>query len=175
MHRLNRVSFHWGPEGVWILCRVPMNERPQVEEMIRNGKYELCLQKVKKKRSLNANAYMWKLCDEIAKAIGTTKEDVYRRAIGDVGVFDTITLPPPAYVRFKDIWQSRGVGWMVEMADKQNSENVTVFAYYGSSTYNSQEMARLIDWLVDAAQELGIDTMTPRERSLLIEKWKPEV
>lgn len=47
-----------------------------------------------------------------------------------------------------------------------------VVAYYGSSTYDTDEMARLIDEIVNEAKELGIETMPPEELDCLIKSWR---
>lgn len=49
--------------------------------------YIITIEKQKRKRSLNANAYMWELCHKIAEKVGTTKETVYRKNIREVGSF----------------------------------------------------------------------------------------
>ena len=136
------------------------------------GTYEV--KRVTKKRSLNANAYCWVLCDAIAQKIGTTKEAVYRQAVGDVGVYehllfaDTPTKTAAEAMKdFKKKWYSNGVGWLTKTIDDK-----TLHAYYGSSTYSKEEMARLIDWLVEQAQEQGIPTMSDDELKLMIGRWK---
>ena len=43
--------------------------------------------------------------------------------------------------------------------------------YYGSSSYNSSEMAKLIDLVVQECQQQGIETKTPVEISSLLERW----
>lgn len=123
----------------------------------------------RERRSLTANSYMWVLCDEIAKSIQSTKEDVYRKAVQEVGVFDPISVTLEAIDRFKERWESNGIGWAVVDSGYRNAGRAYLMAYYGSSTYNSKEMARLIDYLVDEAQELGIDTMPPAERKALLD------
>lgn len=125
----------------------------------------------KKKRSLDANAYMWALADKIARKIYTTKEAVYQRAIRDVGVFDTLAMTEEAYQRFRERWKRKGVGWVTDIADS-NGRMVTVLAYYGSSTYTTDEMARLIDWMIDEAEGMGIDTLTPNEKSKMLKAWE---
>jgi hypothetical protein len=40
------------------------------------------------KRSLDANAYCFVLCQKIANVIRSTKEEVYRKAIKEVGTFE---------------------------------------------------------------------------------------
>ena len=39
--------------------------------------------------------------------------------------------------------------------------------YYGSSTYDTQQMSLLIDHIVQDAKALGIETMTPAELEAL--------
>jgi hypothetical protein len=44
----------------------------------------------------------------------------------------------------------------------------------GSSKYNSSEMHRLIEGIVDDAKHLGIQTETPEEISRMASLWKGE-
>jgi len=136
------------------------------------GAYEV--KRVTKKRSLSANNYAWFLCDAIAQKLGTTKEAVYRQAVGDVGVYEHLLFADTqtktaaeAMADFKRKWYSNGVGWLTKTIDDK-----TLHAYYGSSTYSKEEMARLIDWLVDQAQDLGVPTMSDDELKLMIGRWK---
>lgn len=123
-----------------------------------------------KKRSLNANAYMWKLCDEIAKAVGTDKETVYRGAVREAGVCEHLAAKNDAYERLKEKWSERGIAWFTEVTDV--GMVYTEFnLYFGSSVYTSDQMAAVIENLVGKAEELGIDTVTPRERAMMIEDW----
>lgn len=46
------------------------------------GEYEIS--PAKKKRSLNANAYAWKLINDIALAVRESPEDVYREALKNI-------------------------------------------------------------------------------------------
>ena len=132
------------------------------------NEYEL--KQMRQKRSLDANAYFWKLADDIAQAVNTTKEKVYWRLIRRVGVFDTLQFTSrEAMERFKSNWRQNGLGWLTLTIDK---ENFIVQAYYGSSRYNTKEMSRLIDEAVDEAKSLGIETLTPEELARMKEDWK---
>lgn len=126
---------------------------------------------VKKKRSLNANSYAWLLMDKIAKVIRSTKEEVYRKAIREVGVFTDIAVKTEGYNKLKMEWERKGIGYLTEIIS-ETSFIVDCRMYYGSSAYNSKEMSRLIEWIVEEAEELEIETMTPKDRSLLIEEWE---
>ena len=54
------------------------------------GNYEFV--KMKEKRSKDANAKMWAICEEIARAVTMTKEEVYRQNIREVGVYTPLPI-----------------------------------------------------------------------------------
>lgn len=134
------------------------------------NEYEL--KHVRRKRSLDANAYFWILVDKIAQAVNSTKEEVYHHVISQVGVFETLQFTSQeAMQRFKQEWHANGLGWGTRTVDK---ENFILHAYYGSSRYDSKEMSILIDYTVQAAKELGIETLTPDELARMKESWGKE-
>lgn len=133
---------------------------------------EIILQTIKKKRSLSANAYCWVLFNEIAKSIKSTAVNVYKAAIRDVGVYELMYMPICAVDRFIDTWNAKGDGWQAELLEAEYQGLSCVKAYYGSSTYNTSEMARLIDWAIDEAEGLGIETLTPDQKNLLLQEWE---
>ena len=135
----------------------------------------LKIEKVKKRRSLDANSYMWVLCDEIAKVIRSTKEDVYKKAIHEVGVFKDLPISDMAVMDWITKWEAAGLGWFSDTVRESKLEGYTIVrSYYGTSVYNSQEMARIVDYIVDEAQGLGIDTRTPDEIEEMKQKWGKE-
>lgn len=138
-----------------------------------SGKYELSLRKKKRKKSLTANAYMWVLCDEIAKVLHSTKDEVYRQAILNVGVFIHMACVERAWERTKAEWANKGLGYFCQEVER-NRGWISFHAYVGSSNYTAQELARLIDELVQEAENIGIDTLSSRERRQLIMKWGEE-
>lgn len=123
-------------------------------------------------RSLNANNYCWKLLDEIAQRTHSTKEEVYREIISKVGVFEILPIKNEAVDNFVEKWESRGLGWVCNiMRDSKIPNYTNVIAYYGSSVYNTKEMSRLIDEVVQEAQALGVQTKTPQELAELKNLW----
>ena len=178
MKWVNALGYSLQPcekQGWSILTLRLMTPQDKLDGIIKllKGKFNLTLKRYEKPRSLNANAYAWVLMDKLAKALKISKEEVYARAIKQVGVFEPISVDIAAYERFKRNWERQGLGWLV---DRVIDDGVKVYfnAYYGSSVYNSQEMARLIDWIVEEAKLQGIDTMTPSERARLIDEWGKE-
>ena len=127
------------------------------------------------KRSLDANNYCWILCDKIAQVIGSTKEEVYRKVIRDVGVFEFIVIHPEATETFIDDWSSKGIGWFAEVDDPITINQIEfnkVVIYKGSSRYDTKEMSRLIDELVNQAKELDIETRPQEEIDSLLKSWE---
>lgn len=126
----------------------------------------------REKRSLNANAYCWVLLDAIAKKQRTTKEEVYKHIIKDVGSFEILSLKTEAVEMFIKRWQSKGLGWVCDIiGDSDKPDYTDICAFYGSSTYDTEEMSRLIDEVVERAKELGIQTETPDKIAELKSLW----
>ena len=133
---------------------------------------EYTLTKAKKKRSLDANSKMWALCRDIGAAIGEPALNVYRRAIQAGNVFDVIKIKAFSFLeRFESTWEAHGDGWFCVVTDETGDGDILVRAYYGSSTFTVQEMSDLIDRLIQDAKSIGLETMSEREKSLLLEDW----
>lgn len=138
-------------------------------------KLTLRVSKFRKGRSLDANAYMWVLCDKLAEKLGITKEEVYRSHIKEIGVFRTVEIDEKAADTLVHSWGLHGIGWVAERLDHSMHEGFTIIAlYYGSSTYNTKQMSRLIDAIVQDCKEQGIETLTPDELQQLKEAWNGE-
>jgi len=141
-------------------------------EKFKDTDTDFSIKKFRYKRSLDANAMMWSLCEQIARKIGSTKEEVYKHHIKEVGIYTPLPIKENAVEAFSDIWSTHGTGWFVEVVDNSKLPGYKlVFAYAGSSTYDTKEMSRLIDNVVQDAKSIGIDVMSEEERSLLIDAW----
>ena len=125
----------------------------------------------KLKRSLNANAYCWVLMNKIADAIKSTKEEVYREYIKNKGIFRLITMNKEATNTFIKVWQEKGLGWICDTSESKYEGMIDVVAYYGTSSYNTKQMANFIDYVVDEAKNLGIETLPPDEIERLKSLW----
>ena len=111
-----------------------------------------------KPRTRNANALMRELCEKLAEKIpGISKEDVYRQAVHSVGTCYSTTVPTAQAEDLSNSWTCRGVGWLAEIIE-QDEESTSILLYPGSSTYTTDQMARLIDYLMDECKEEGVQT-----------------
>ena len=125
----------------------------------------------KVKRSLNANAYAWTLIGKIAEVIGSTKEEVYKEYIKNKGIYRVITIDNKAAPTFIKLWNDKGLGWICETSETNIAGLIDVVAYYGTSSYNTKQMAGFIDYIVQEAKELDIETLTPDEIERLKSMW----
>ena len=156
--------------GLVLTLGVPTIYTKQLETIVEgfrpNTEWEL--KPYRQKRSLSANALAWIYCDKLAEKLKTTKEEVYKVAVSRVGVFEEIKVTSPeAGKRFKRIWQRNGLGWLTKTID-----DTTILAYYGSSTYDTKQMARLIDYLQEECKEQGIETKPQWEVDAMLKEWK---
>ena len=132
----------------------------------------------RERRSNDAKSYAWVLCHAIAKKLATghvraSAVDVYRKAISECGYCTILPIKKTAVDHFKHIWSAHGIGWIVEeLGESKIPGYVNIAAYHGSSTYDTAEMARLIDGLIDEAKALGVETLPPSELAKMKEEWR---
>ena len=151
-----------------------IQEIARLKEVTEKGKeLKVEIKQYRHKRSLDANSYCWIISQKIAEKIGNTKEFVYKRAIKQVGDFEIVPIKDAVVEKWIRNWELKGLGWQSEVLEKSKLDGYTnTINYYGSSTYNSLEMAKLIEELVFQAKELDIETITPAEKLKLIEQWE---
>lgn len=140
------------------------------------GPLTLEVKKKGRKRSLDANAYCWVLLDKLSEVMQVPPAELYRNAIREVGgVSEIVPLRNDAIPMWIKNWSRNGVGWMCDVLDACKKEGYThVKCYYGSSTYDTRQMSRLIDGIVQDCQAVGIETDTGYINSLL-EAWDGKV
>jgi hypothetical protein len=139
----------------------------------KNRLYDLEVKEHRKKRSLDANAYAWVLINKLAEVMRIPPVEVYRQAIQDIaGNSEILPIKDDAVEQFKEAWASHGLGWICRDMGRSKLQGYrNLMVYYGSSVYTSKQMNALIEALVQDCKALGIDVMTERERSLLLEEW----
>lgn len=172
---INDISIDFDTRKPKISLLLDTNEISIVEQLKNENKLNVELKKWYKKRSKDANAYCWVLCDLIAKELskdGTiiTKEKIYQDGILQIGTFEPMIIEEKAFENFKRIWQKQGLGFLVQEVSRKD-KCVKVHCYYGSSTYNSKEMSLLINLLVELAKSLNIETKSQQEINSLLESW----
>jgi len=129
----------------------------------------------RKKRTLNANAYMWVLLGNMAEELDADKEELYRNYIRRYGQYVILKMTNKAIDRHIEDWEGRGIGWFSDLLGPTQQEGFSnIISYYGSSTYKSDEMAKVISQIVDDSKELGLETLTPNELQLMMKEEENE-
>lgn len=135
-------------------------------------KLSIKISKFREKRSLDANAYFWTLADKLAAKLNTTKEDVYRNAIKEIGgVSEIVCVKDESVETLCQKWSCNGLGWQTETFPSKIEGCTNVVLYYGSSTYDRAQMNRLVSNIVQDCKEQGIDVRTPDEIEKMISLW----
>ena len=129
-------------------------------------KLSVKIDKYRDKRSLDANAYAWKLMTEIGNVMRADKELIYRMMLVRYGQRETISVQAhisiAGFIKYYDeIGESETNGKLFKH----------YYVYKGSSEFDTREMAVFIDGIVDEAKELGIPTETPNELAKMKSLW----
>lgn len=172
------MDFKTGKPKLVLALNEKQSAMNMYDELHEVEKLSIKIEKYREKRSLDANSYMWVLCDKLAKKLSDekvkhTKEDIYRKAIQEIGVYkDFQNMSPKDAKTLRTAWEMLGTGWITEQVDYMpDGENVIIRCYYGSSQYNTKQMSRLIDNIVQDCQSVGIETMTPNQLAELKSRW----
>lgn len=134
---------------------------------------EVTIRKAMPKRSLNANAYFWQLCGQLAEKLSIPKTEIYRSYIKEIGGNSFFAcVKSDTADRMVEDWQRNGIGWVAETFDSKLDGCTNIILYEGSSVYNTKQMSNLIDMCIEDCKAQGIETLPPDELKRLIEEWE---
>lgn len=139
---------------------------PLIFRLDKDTIYDVKIDKHREKRSLNANAYLWKLVTEIGNIMRLSKEEVYENMLKSYGQSIMIPLPkgsnPSGYSKYYEY----------ECSKQLNGKDADWYKIYkGSSEYDTKEMSILLEGVVQEAKNLGIKTKDDIELERLLEEW----
>ena len=162
-----------GMGGEWVVSFVTQDNPVTMFYRLKDHEVNIEIKKATKQRSKDANAFMWSLCTQIADAIRATKEEVYRKAIRDVGRYFPVPVRDDLVEEWQKSWSRNGVGWFAEVTDKSKNKGYTLmFSYCGTSTYTKEEMSRLIDYLIDDMKQMGLPIPASKEQEEALKAWE---
>ena len=139
---------------------------------LRDKDIDLTIERHRKKRSLDANAYCWTLIGKLAEKLRMSPEEVYRDAIRDIGGNYTIIC-----VREQDAekiagwWRYKGIGWLAAPMESKVGGCVNLMLHVGSSKYDTAQMSLLIDRIAQDCKDQGIAIRPPEEIEALAKAW----
>lgn len=141
----------------------------------------------RKKRSLDANAYYWVLLTKLAKVMNTSNAEMHNLMLIHYGQPEIIE-GKPIYMTVPDtedaekkVMQATEYHLMPTSQVRQGLGGIMYRTYKllrGSSTYDTSEMARLIDGLITSCKEAGLaasEIATPDEKRLLKERYGVDI
>ena len=67
-------------------------------------------------------------------------------------------------------WGENGLGWVTDVIGV-NAGSIDVMLYYGSSVYDTAQMARLIDLIIAECKVAGVEYLPPDKINAMLEEW----
>jgi hypothetical protein len=126
---------------------------------LKNGDYELSIEKPTNKRTGQQNSYLWELLGQISLKENGSREDdenIYCQLIEKVGAKCVYLMGLP---ETKDeLERSFRVVKVVDDRDYNGKLMHVYKCYWGSSKMDTKQMAMLIDATIERAEAAGIDT-----------------
>ena len=161
--------------GEWVVSFTTKADPRDLFDMFTDKDVSIEIKKASKRRSKTANDFCWAMCTDIGNALRppVPKEEVYRKAISEVGKFETMHMRAEAIDTFRKIWSQRGIGWFTEVVDYSPITGCkVVFAYYGTSTYDTVEMSKVLDFLKEDMENMGLPIpVSKEEEERLMSAW----
>lgn len=117
--------------------------------------YSLEIKKPRSKRSLNQNAYLWTLIHELALKMEEDDMDVYIKLLNETKAkYEVLKVLAIAENDLKKCFR------VVKLIKYDTNKDYAYFqCYYGSSTFTTDEMNKLIDTAISWCNELNIPTL----------------
>lgn len=167
-------------EGGCLIIRPEREELGKAMALVRkmkNKQYQMEVKEHRKKRSLDANQKLWALINEMSTILKLTPEEIYQGYIPDVGEnYRVFPVKPEDINEVAEEWCRGHIGRMVEdmgpcrLRDLKGYHNLK--CYRGSSEYDTPTFSRLLELVMQDCRQLGIETLSEREKSLLMEEWE---
>lgn len=150
-----------------------VDQTPDGLEDLQEEDLSIKVGKHRKSRSLDSNAYFHVLCDKLRQKLGISMARCKNALIASYGQFEYVgdvpliykTNAPPEYISERE-----EVHMNLIRVCKDGAYMYRVFR--GSHTYNSKEMAQLIEGTVSECKEQGIETATPAELARMAALWE---
>lgn len=133
------------------------------------------LQEHKEKRSRNQNSYYWELAGKVAEKtarFGANINEIHNQNLRVLGLREYVN-EQPVCVYIPDTEEAEKTALNAESyhikptsQTRQGKDGKTFRCYVmlrGSHTFNTAEMSALVDLMVQEAEAVGVETLTPQE------------
>lgn len=148
------------------------NELMNILPDITAGKPYVCeIKRYYERRSLDANAYFHVLVDKIAKVLKRSADDIKTQMNLEYGTYakDEKTGKVAGFKALKDIPISKYCRYANATGEVVEDGKVFIKYLIRKDTHelDNKEMAQLIDGVIQEANDLGIETLTPGQLAAL--------
>ena len=123
----------------------------------------------KKRRSKDQNSYFWELLQKLCFEMNLDVIDEYKKRVKELGIFKQWEIDTKDVPTFIHLWEDRGIAWFTEKVEEIGNKTL-INAYYGSSSFSTKQMSKLLDNLVQDCKQVGIQTLDDLEFEALKEK-----
>lgn len=185
--RLKQPVIDFVTHRLTLLFELNEDFRQAYEELKGYEKLSLEIKPYRAKRSLNANAYYWVLISKLSKRVNVSNQELHNIMLCRCSFYEyvddelfMVVLPDTdeadAKIRNSDYYHLKPTSDVRQGRDGKMYR--TYIMLRGSSSYNTEEMARLIDELIVCCKEAGIpdsDIASPEEKRLLKERYGVDV
>lgn len=152
--------------------KIIMQLSKYLETLSDEKEYTIEIKEKRKKRSLSANAYCWELIGKLAEKARIPTTEIYRHYIKEIGGnYETICIQKKAVNSFKSLWEAGHIGRFCEEIPSKLPGCVNLVVYTGSSDYDTNQMSRLIEMIIQDCNEQGIPTYNPEELEKILIDW----
>lgn len=176
---LRGLSLNWQTRRPEITLEVS-GEAEDIEKL-KGKKLTVELKQYREKRSLDSNAYYWVLVGKLAGVLGQSNAWVHNymlRRHGKIMVIDdhgVYTVLPDTEEAEKEIAEAETYHLKPTSETRMGKDGKMYRTYMmlrGSSDYDTQEMSELINGIVTACKEVGIETLPPAEIERMMEAYE---
>lgn len=161
---IQSLEYSFTPQGKMEL-RITI-DKTDISEILNYEKpLEVKIDRIKEKRSLNANGYYQSLLDQLKDALGTSRDELHAEMIRQYGQIRTFNGQRVIVSALAEV-----DGGLISDYTKlvgTGEVNGKMFNHWavlkGSSELDTKEFSLLLDGLISECKEQGIETMTPLE------------
>lgn len=167
--RLQQISRDWKSGKYLITLLVDEGSMTGIEDFSQDTKLSIVLKRLKKKRSLDANALMWACLNELAMHEHRDKWDLYIEKLKKHGKCYPVRILTAGLADLRAQWRE------AEVIDTYKDEGgiswSTVLCYPGSHLYTTEEFSKLLEDIIFDMEQDGLQPPTSEAMRRSLEIW----
>lgn len=135
------------------------------------GLWEVEIKRHRQKRSLNANALLWKCIGSMAEILGVSNDEVYLQMLEQYGVQKFLVVKPEAVESIRQLFRIVHELGGVSVNGKKGMQ---LRCIVGSSQYDTAQMARLLNGTIYECEQIGAFVPDKQDIGASLDLWQKE-